>query len=147
MLPEVESLRVRVCGFLKMLYPQGRSQTLVYQLWMARHAFILAFYARIINPKHSSMLSTHRWFYTYKYIGRVTSCKRKIASRVTVKGEGGVAGEGRVVGVPKFHSRDKCTMPLTNINSDWMSNAPSGLCINLRYLYYLRGSFILHLGV
>ena len=25
----------------------------------------------------------------------------------------GVAGEGRVVGVPKFHSGGKCTMPLT----------------------------------
>ena len=25
----------------------------------------------------------------------------------------GVAGEGRLVGVPKFHSWDKCTMPLT----------------------------------
>ena len=48
-----------------------------------------------------------------------------------MRGEGGVAGEGRVVGVPKFHSWGKCTMPLTNINSDWMSNASSGLCINL----------------
>ena len=45
-------------------------------------------------------------------------------------GVGGVAGEGRVnVGVSKFHSWGKCTMPLTNINSDWMSNASSGLCI------------------
>ena len=42
-----------------------------------------------------------------------------------------VTGEGRVVGVPKFHSWGKCTMPLTNINSDWKSNASSGLCINL----------------
>ena len=48
-----------------------------------------------------------------------------------MRGEGGVAGEGRVVGVPKFHSGGKCTMPLTNINSDWISNASSGLCINL----------------
>ena len=57
----------------------------------------------------------------------------------------------------------KCTMPLTNIDSDWMSNATSGLCIILGYiilfiLYYtgplscilgcniLRGSFKLHLG-
>ena len=39
-----------------------------------------------------------------------------------MRGDGGVAGEGRVVGVPKFHS---------NINSDWMSNASSGLCIIL----------------
>jgi len=48
-----------------------------------------------------------------------------------VRDEGGVAGEGRVVGAPTFHSWGKCTMRLTNINSDWMSNASSGLCINL----------------
>ena len=52
-----------------------------------------------------------------------------------MRGEGSVAGEGGVVGVPKFHSWDKCTMPLTNINLNWMSNASSGLCINLCYLY------------
>ena len=33
-----------------------------------------------------------------------------------MRGDSGVAGEGRVVGVPKFHSWGKCTMPLTNIN-------------------------------
>ena len=64
-----------------------------------------------------------------------------------MKGEGGVAGEGKVVGVPKFHSWGKCTMPLMNINSDWMSSASSGLCINLCYLCYLCRAFILHLGV
>ena len=48
-----------------------------------------------------------------------------------------LAGEGRVVGVPKFHSWGKCTMPLTNINSDWISNATSALCIILCYLYYI----------
>ena len=42
-------------------------------------------------------------------------------------GVAGVAGERNVVGVPKSHSWDKCTMPLANINSDWMSNASSGL--------------------
>ena len=42
--------------------------------------------------------------------------------------DSGVAGERRDVGVPKFNSWCKCTMPLTNINSDWMSNALSGLC-------------------
>ena len=47
-----------------------------------------------------------------------------------MRGEGGVAGEGRVVGVPKFHSWGKYTMPLTNINSDWMSNASSGLLVS-----------------
>ena len=40
-----------------------------------------------------------------------------------MRSEGGVAGEGKVVGLPKFHSWGKCTMPLTNINSNWMSNA------------------------
>ena len=62
-----------------------------------------------------------------------------------MRGDSGAAGEGRVVGVPKFHSWGKCTMPLTNINTDWMSNASSGLCIIL--LYYrvaliFRGSLI-----
>ena len=53
--------------------------------------------------------------------------------------DGGVAGEGRVVSVPKFHSWGKCTVLLTNINSDWMSKASSDLCIILLYyLYYLR---------
>ena len=66
-----------------------------------------------------------------------------------MRGDSGVAGEGRVVGVPKFYSWGKCTMPLTNINSDWMSNASSGLRIILCYiiLFILRGSFKLHLGV
>ena len=44
------------------------------------------------------------------------------------EGDGSVAGEGRAVGVTKFHSWGKCTMPLMNINSDRMSNASSGLC-------------------
>ena len=51
--------------------------------------------------------------------------------------EGGIAGEGRVVGLPKFHSWGKCTMSLTNINSDRMSNASSGLCI-IGLIYYTR---------
>ena len=62
-----------------------------------------------------------------------------------MRGEGGVDREGRVVGVPKFHSWDKCTMALTNINSNWMSNTSSGLLLTcaiyiilcyLCYLYY-----------
>ena len=57
-----------------------------------------------------------------------------------MRGESGVAGEGRVVGVPKFHFWGKCTMPLTNINSDWMSNASSGLCINLFILIVIGAS-------
>ena len=57
--------------------------------------------------------------------------------------DSGVAGEGRVVGVPKFHSWGKCIMPLTNIDSDWMSNASSGLCIILLYCIIL--SYIMYL--
>ena len=49
------------------------------------------------------------------------------ASGVAMSGEGSVAGE--VVGVPMFHSWGKCAMPLMTINSDWMSNASSSLCI------------------
>ena len=46
-----------------------------------------------------------------------------------MRGDSGVAGKGRVGGIPKFHSLGKYTMPLTKINSDWMSNAFPGLCI------------------
>ena len=34
-----------------------------------------------------------------------------------MRGDNSVAGEGRVVDLPKFHSWGKCTMPLTNIDS------------------------------
>ena len=61
-------------------------------------------------------------------------------------GDSGVAGEGRVVGVPKFHSWGKCTMPLTNINSDWMSNASFGLCIILVFILYYMGPLSCILG-
>ena len=81
------------------------------------------------------------------YVRVLIECvtSRKISSAVAVGGEGGVAGEGRIVGAPKFYSWGKCTMPLTSINSDWISKASSGLCINL--FIYLRRSFISHLGV
>ena len=46
-----------------------------------------------------------------------------------VRGEGGIAGEGKLVGVPKLPH--KCAMPLMNLPSDWMSNAFSGLCITV----------------
>ena len=63
-----------------------------------------------------------------------------------MRGDGGVAGEGRIVGVPKFHSWYKCAMPLMNINSDWMSNISSGLRIILiNYLYFPDP--LIHLGV
>ena len=59
-----------------------------------------------------------------------------------MRGDVGVAGEGSFVSAPKFHSWDKCTMPLTNINSDWMFNASSGLCINLLPMLVVNQSFI-----
>jgi len=42
---------------------------------------------------------------------------------------------------PKFHSRGRCTIVLTNMNSDLRSNPSSGLCINLYYLYYVDPLF------
>ena len=33
-----------------------------------------------------------------------------------MRGDSGVADEGRVAGIPNFHSWGKYTMPLTNIN-------------------------------
>ena len=51
-----------------------------------------------------------------------------------MRGDSGVAGEGRVFGIPKFYSWSMCTMPLTNTNSDWMSNTSSGLCIILYWV-------------
>ena len=90
----------------------------------------------------------------------VTSRKQEIASGPAAKGEGGVAGKENLVGTPKFHSWSNCTMPLTNVQSDWMSNTFSGLCILTYSMFFpnpsvkfaswgvvLHGSFILHLGV
>ena len=57
-----------------------------------------------------------------------------------MRGDGSVAGKGRVAGVPKFHSWGKCTVILTNINSDWMSKASSGLCIIS--LYYISTPYV-----
>ena len=80
---------------------------------------------RIISPKRGSAPNTRSIDFIRRYIERVASRKRKIAVRVN-GGVAGVAGERNVVGVPKFHSWDRCTMPLANINSDWMSNASFG---------------------
>ena len=69
-----------------------------------------------------------QWQYFYAWVYRTSI---NISSGAAVRGDGSVAGEGRVVGIPKFHSWGKCTIPLTNIQSDWMSNASSGLRIIL----------------
>ena len=61
-----------------------------------------------------------------------------------MRGDGGVAGEGRVVGIPKFHSWGKCTMPLTNINSDGCPTLPLAceLFIYLRRFFCGGGSLL-----
>ena len=56
---------VEFCGFLKKLYPQGWSQTSVYQSWTPKHAFTsstLVHYARNISPMHGSALNIHNDF-------------------------------------------------------------------------------------
>ena len=59
-----------------------------------------------------------------------------------MRGNGGVTGEEKLVGIRRFHCLGKYTMLSTNINSNWTSNASSVLCINL---FILRESFNLHL--
>ena len=54
-----------------------------------------------VSPNHSSTLNTCNDF-IHTYIECVTSHTRKLASRVAVRVGGGVGGEGRVVGLPKF---------------------------------------------
>ena len=51
-----------------------------------------------------------------------------------MRGDGGVGGEGSVVGAPKFHSWGKCTMPLTNIQDVQCSLRPV-YCV-LSYSHY-----------
>ena len=56
-----------------------------------------------------------------------------------MRGDSGVAGEGRVVGVPKFHSWGKCTMISNQIGCPMLPLAFVLYCI-----IDLRGSFKLH---
>ena len=122
------------CGFLKKVYPQGRSQTSLYQSGMPSPAL----YLRIICVI-SAQSTVARLIHTMiLYVGILNvwhHVSGKIASGVAVRGDSSVAGEQWVIGVRKFHSWGKCTIPLTNINSDWMSNASSGLCIILLSIY------------
>ena len=48
----------------------------------------------------------------------MTSHKRENPAGAAVRGEGGVPGERDLVG---FHFWGKCTVPLSNIQSDWTS--------------------------
>ena len=62
----------------------------------------------------------------------------KIPSSVTVKSEGGVAGERRLVGITKFYLYHSIIM---NIQSDWMSNTFFAQCINLHYVVPYSGCY------
>ena len=53
----------------------------------------------------------------------------------TVRGEDDVAGEGKLIGIPKFHSWSKCIMPLTQIRCAMLPLA----CV-LTYLDYTNPS-------
>ena len=67
-------------------------------------------------------------------IESVTSCISAIFPfGAAQRGEGDVAGEEKLVGVPKFHSWSKCTMPNKH-QSDWMSNVPTYLLIYMNPL-------------
>ena len=48
-----------------------------------------------------------------------------------MRNDSGVAGEGTSGRVVDIHFLGKCTMLLTNINSDWIFNASSGLLYKL----------------
>ena len=59
-----------------------------------------------------------------------------------MRGDGGVAGEGKLVGAPKFHSWGKYTIPLTNQSQIGCPTLPLA-CV----LHYEREFLHLHLGV
>ena len=67
---------------------------------IARHAFILVLYAHITHVLLVRSMVAHSIHIAIIYTERVMSQKRKIASGVAMRGDGGVAGEGRIVGVP-----------------------------------------------
>ena len=77
MLPEVESLRVQFCGFLKKLYPLREEPDISSSIMNNKPCFHLAHYARIISLKYSSALNTRSNDFIHTYIERVMSCKRK----------------------------------------------------------------------
>ena len=113
--------------------------------------FHLTRYAHNISLKHNSALNTCSNDFIRTYIKCVMSRKWENHFVSHCGGESGVAGEGRVVGVLKFNSWGKCTMPLTNISSDWNIIF---IVLFTWVLYFaswgvinLYGSFISHLGV
>ena len=58
----------------------------------------------IISPKHGGMLNTGSNDFIRSELNVWHHISVKISCGAAVRGEGGVAGEGKLVGVPKFHS-------------------------------------------
>ena len=86
---------------LKKAYPQGRSQNQFIN-WEWQGSLSHALYPRIISPKRISATNTCSNDFLCTYIEHVTSHKNTLG--VAVRGDGGVGGKSRVVGIPKFHS-------------------------------------------
>ena len=67
------------------------------------------------------MLNTHSNDFIPRHNEHMMSCKYEIPSDAAERCEGGVAGKGKLVGVPKFHSWGKCsqigcpTLPLARV--------------------------------
>ena len=95
-----------------------------------------------LRKAHLHLLYTHIAYSMHRILKVWRHISEKITLHVIVRGDSVVTGEGRVVGVPKFHSWGKCTMPLTNVNSDWMSQR----FLWTEYFNYIMWVFKLHLG-
>ena len=84
-------------------------------------------YVHNVSPKHGIVLNTCNDFIRSIFVWRHVS--GKITSGVAMRGDSGVAGEGRVVGEPKFHSWGKCTMKVaTKPTNSWPFRVIIELC-------------------
>jgi len=85
----------------------------------------------MISLKRGSALNTGSNAFRSKYIKNVTSHKRENPFWHNCEGRGWCSWWREACQCTKVSFLAKCTMLLTNINSDWTSNASSGLCIIL----------------
>ena len=73
--------------------------------------FILVCYVHIISPSTVAR-SLHEFICSILNIWHHVNIK--ITSGTAIRGEGGVAAEGKLVGIPNLHSWSKCTMHAIN---------------------------------
>ena len=111
------SWRLFFISFLNKLYSQGKSKTSVYQF--KYQGTPLPHYT--CSVKHGAF-NTCKHDFIHNILNGNNHISVKISFGPAVRGEGGEAGERKLVGVPKLHSWSKCIMPLMNIQSHWMSN-------------------------